>query len=273
MANVEIIQIGYLLRLRCKINQMDKGTPIGPQLKVEDKLRLYFSDLVRSFPVNTVQDALSQINQIGPDSFGLQLLAVGRYMRKGTAYVAANWTWSAEEISAYEHTPRAIEVKNAVAKVDSAFRTLAPGFSLSVRGPRSLPEQVKKWTANTSIKNKSRAMVAYCLSRIGQLPDVPDVGSIQRFRSIIAGFDVTDLPLAAPGLSDHGQMRAVDFQVHRVSDNSVVAIPEVAKIQSQWEATQFTSLLKSAVKQAGSQFEGPLMPPHGKYEPWHYRFP
>lgn len=233
------------------------------------KVDRYSDALIATFPAGTVQVAL---RKIGSERKGEQLLAIARYLRKGTAFVAANWVWSDEQIAAYKSTPRAAEVHVAVEAVDREFRALAEGFHLSVKGPRGLDEQVSKWVSNLKVRERARLILSHCASRIAQLPDSPDAASIGAFRRHIGEFDVTGLPLAAPGLSDHGQMQAVDFQVVRTSDGKVVATPEIRAIPLQWEKSGYTELLIKAVKQAGNRFVGPLRPP-AQYEPWHYFLP
>jgi len=73
--------------------------------------------------------------------------------------------------------------------------------------------------------------------------------------------------VAAPGLSPHGQMRAVDFQVHQ--GDRIIAGPRTATIDADWDAAGWSSKLDAAVRAASSRFIGPLATPR---EPWHYTF-
>ena len=71
--------------------------------------------------------------------------------------------------------------------------------------------------------------------------------------------------LAAPGLSAHGQMHAIDFQISQ--NGSLVAQANSADIDSVWRAQGWDVKLKASIAAAGPAFEGPLTSPD---EPWHF---
>ena len=73
--------------------------------------------------------------------------------------------------------------------------------------------------------------------------------------------------IAAPGLSLHGQMRAVDFQVHQ--PGRVVAGPSTATIATDWAAAGWAAKLDAAVREASERFVGPQASPPA---PWHYTY-
>ena len=73
--------------------------------------------------------------------------------------------------------------------------------------------------------------------------------------------------LAAPGLSPHGRMRAVDFQVE--SSRRIVAGTDSTAIASEWIAAGWKARLQAAIVAADVGFHGPLAMPD---EPWHYDF-
>ena len=73
--------------------------------------------------------------------------------------------------------------------------------------------------------------------------------------------------LAAPGLSLHGQMHAVDFHVYK--GDLEVAVPEAATIESVWDGQGWGERLAAAVRQSAAKFKGPLATPR---EPWHYQY-
>jgi len=75
------------------------------------------------------------------------------------------------------------------------------------------------------------------------------------------------IAIAAPGLSPHGRMRAIDFQVHQ--GGRVVAGPSTPAIATDWEAGGWAAKLDAAVRAASNRFVGPLANPH---EPWHYTY-
>jgi hypothetical protein len=74
-------------------------------------------------------------------------------------------------------------------------------------------------------------------------------------------------PLAAPGLSAHGQGRAFDFQIEH--EGRPVAEFDAASARRQWDAAGWTRKLHAAVVASGKPFSGPLESP---YEPWHYAY-
>jgi len=95
--------------------------------------------------------------------------------------------------------------------------------------------------------------------------DLPaELSRIADFARWLEGFLLTAEPgNAAPGTSDHGQMRAVDFIV--MQGRRVVATTERASIATQWTAPGWSARLAAAT--AGTQLVGPLAHP---YEPWHW---
>ena len=74
-------------------------------------------------------------------------------------------------------------------------------------------------------------------------------------------------PLAAPGLSMHGQSRAIDFQI--MKGGRIVAATEVGAVEREWDAAGWTRKLRQAVLAASPRFKGPLAAPD---EPWHYEY-
>ena len=73
--------------------------------------------------------------------------------------------------------------------------------------------------------------------------------------------------IAAPGLSLHGQMRAIDFQVHQ--GGRVIAGPSTATIATDWVAAGWAARLDAAVREASNRFVGPQATPPA---PWHYNY-
>jgi hypothetical protein len=71
---------------------------------------------------------------------------------------------------------------------------------------------------------------------------------------------------AAPGLSGHGQMRAVDFVV--MQGAQVIATTIVASAQTAWRDPGWADRLAVVARQAN--LRGPLRVPD---EPWHWVLP
>jgi hypothetical protein len=207
-----------------------------------------------------VVETLRQIS--GPDR---RLLALRSYLRAEN-YVAERWSWPAEQISAYPATP---EGKSAAAEIDAvnaAFAGANPGYSLHAnRAPRSLEVQIAHWNANESVGSAAAALVAALERRLvidGYAPN-PD-----QLRAALKQWK-PDMPvaLAAPGLSPHGQGRAIDFQIER--GGQIIADTSLASATRQWDTEGWTEKLHSAVIKAGTHLAGPLESP---YEPWHYSY-
>ena len=97
-------------------------------------------------------------------------------------------------------------------------------------------------------------------------PAHPDQAASARFAEFLRTWQLpAALPLASPGLSLHGQLRAIDFQVTRGGE--VIAPTEVASVARIWIRQGWARKLKQAV--AGSSFTGPIQTPN---EPWHYEY-
>ena len=93
----------------------------------------------------------------------------------------------------------------------------------------------------------------------------PDTEGIKSFAPVLQEAKVKPEPTsAAPGTSDHGQLRAVDFVVYQgatlIAGTNSSTIPTICKAQG-WEARLIAAT-------EGSGLIGPLKAP---YEPWHWR--
>jgi hypothetical protein len=155
--------------------------------------------------------------------------------------------------------------------VRQQFVKANPGYELWVNPEvRSLDTQLTNWNRNESVSLAAAGLLA----AIHELMATPTMRALQApdAREAVERFLVSYSPqppaaLAAPGLSPHGQMRAVDFQVHK--GGTVVAGPRTATIATEWDAAGWTEKLKAAVQASGSRFTGPLESPR---EPWHYTY-
>jgi hypothetical protein len=205
-------------------------------------------------------DALHRI--VGVDR---RLLALRAYLRAGDA-LSERWSWTQERLAAYPATPEgkaaAIEI-NAVA---AAFTTRNPGFALQVNPqPRSLEVQIAHWNENESVR-KTGAMLRAALERRFTANGSP-LNAVELRKALIEWPGGAAATLAAPGLSAHGQERAVDFQV--THHGQVIAGTNAASAHRQWDAAGWTQKLHAAISIAGNRFVGPLQSP---YEPWHYTY-
>jgi hypothetical protein len=210
-------------------------------------------------------EALSRL-----DGVGRQLLALRSYLR-GSAYLAERWSWTSDQIASFEGSPAQRELQQEIERVQAAFARDNPGYELYVNPQvRSLDAQIDHWNTNPS--------VAAAATGLAEAVDTPLAGDdLQRHEpgkatgdcgAFLKGYAPDPTPtIAAPGLSPHGQMRAVDFQVQ--TGSRIVAGTEIGTIDTDWDAAGWTSRLNAAVREASTKFVGPLSTPR---EPWHYTY-
>jgi hypothetical protein len=97
--------------------------------------------------------------------------------------------------------------------------------------------------------------------------DPPTETAVQRFHAFLKGASVQPEPTsAAPGTSDHGQMRAVDFVV--MKGGTIIADTTSSTIVPNWRVPGWEKALIEAAKP--TKLMGPLAAP---YEPWHWSLP
>jgi len=212
-----------------------------------------------------VADALARI-----DGTGRRLLALRSYLRSRD-HLGERWSWSQEQIAAYEGSPEHRELQLEIERVQEAFAGENPGFELWVNPQvRSLDVQLESWNSNESVT----AAAANLSAAAREFVDSPTFRAMdtERARQALESFLAAHRPeptptVAAPGLSPHGQMRAVDFQVHQ--GDRIVAGPATATMTADWDAAGWAARLDAAVRAASNRFVGPLASPR---EPWHYTF-
>ena len=212
-----------------------------------------------------VGDALNRI-----DGTGRRLLALRSYVR-GRAHLAERWSWSSEQIAAYEGTPEHGELQQEIARVSDAFARENPGFELWVNPQvRSLDIQLEHWNTNESVAAAAANLLA-AVSEVVASPTFPaaqPARAMKALESFLASYVPVPTPtIAAPGLSPHGQMRAIDFQVHQ--GEQIIAGPRTSTIDTDWDGAGWSAKLDAAVRSASQRFVGPLASPR---EPWHYTY-
>ena len=212
-----------------------------------------------------VADGLARI-----DGSGRRLLALRAYLRSGN-HLAERWGWTDAQIEAYRQTREYRELQEQIEQVRSALAAANPGYELWVNPQvRSLDVQVEHWNTNESVG----AAAANLEASFGAFVSTPAVASqapdaalaaVERF---LLEHQPTPTPtIAAPGLSPHGQMRAIDFQVQ--SGGRLVAGTQTSKIAEAWDEAGWTARLGAAVRAGSQRFIGPLDSPR---EPWHYTY-
>jgi hypothetical protein len=212
-----------------------------------------------------VAEALARV-----DGTGRKLLALRSYLRSRD-HLAERWSWTQEQIQAFEGSPEHRDLQAEIERVREAFSRDNPGFELWVNPQvRSLDRQIESWNGNESVGAAAAQLVTDALDFVGRADlSAPQAGRARpALESFLVAYQPVPTPtVAAPGLSPHGQMRAVDFQVHQ--GDRIIAGPRTATIATDWDATGWSSRLDAAVRAASRRFIGPLATPR---EPWHYTF-
>ncbi len=199
-----------------------------------------------------------------------QLLALRGYLRN-EANLAAKWSWTADEIKRFESSAEHRAALSEVEKVQRKFAEQNPGYELYVNTQvRTLEKQIRFWNETASVQTAGDALLSAALRELNNAAygDSPSTQSVNRFRQFLKSATLVTPPtVATPGLSQHGQLRAFDFQVQR--GNQLVAGTDSAAIGPVWEGQGWARKLKAAVSAASSKFKGPLVSPR---EPWHYDY-
>jgi hypothetical protein len=231
---------------------------------VEARLRAHLRSLHEQFDPRVIS-ALGRI-----EGLGRKLLAARSYVRAGSS-LAERWSWSQDRIDRYEGSALQRALDTEVAKVRAVFEAENPGHSLWVNPQvRSVEQQLQRWNANDSVAAAAESMLSRLRLRIAA-PGAPTPGTqaaAKWFADVLSTTAPDPTPtLAAPGLSRHGRMQAVDFQVQR--GDRIIAGTSQGDIARAWEAEGWCERLAYAVRKASDRFEGPLGPPN---EPWHYEY-
>jgi hypothetical protein len=196
------------------------------------------------------------------------IVALRRYLRIRPERLRGNWSWSDAEVS---HRKQEEPTRTLYAKADVAvlsFAQVNPGYSLSVTPVRSFESQVRLWLRNDKVGVLGLRLMSDAQAELasGSYSTPVDATSVQRFRAFLQAYPVQralEPSNAAPGTSDHGRGRAVDFQVKR--GDAVVADIKREQIPDKWEAAGWSRKVALACRVAG--LSGPLKTP---YEPWHW---
>lgn len=204
------------------------------------------------------------------DGTGRQLLALRSYLRSAS-HLAERWSWTQEQIEAFEGSAEQRDLQLEIDRVRAAFVAANPGFELYVNSQvRSLDVQIEHWNSNESVKAAADEILvsAQALIASPEFPADRPEQARQALQTFLSGHRPVPTPtIAAPGLSLHGQMRAIDFQVHQGGRG--VAGPSTATIATDWAAAGWAAKLDAAVRGASSRFIGPQASPPA---PWHYTY-
>jgi hypothetical protein len=228
----------------------------------DDVLDAYLQRIAAGLPEKTAA-ALKEI-----DGTPRRLLAARGYLRAGDA-LRTRWSWSAEEIHAHTRTDQYRALLAETERIRNRFEANNPGYTLYANTEaRSLELQITRFNTNKSVGRIAAVLHTNALAELEKpvYGSPTEADSVARFTKFLKAWrPPTAAPLAAPGISRHGQLRAIDFQI--MKDGAIVAPTDTATVKRSWDAPGWTEKLKAAV--AGSRFTGPLQSP---YEPWHYEY-
>jgi hypothetical protein len=197
-----------------------------------------------------------------------RLLALRAYVRAGSN-IGSRWSWTHDEIRQYERSEEYRRLLAELERVRTEFERRNPGYTLHANTQvRSLDLQLERWNSNPRVGKTAANLQAAVQSTLARSADRPDSSSVEEFKRLLANWRPSPVaPLAAPGLSAHGRMRAIDFVIMR--EGRIVAATDLSSVARQWETPGWDRKLKAAIAASGARFEGPLKSPN---EPWHYEY-
>jgi hypothetical protein len=161
------------------------------------------------------------------------------------------------------------QMMQEVTRVQRAFAAANPGYKLGFSPPRDFERQVTLWTTNLELVSTATHLYHSGVKQVAKPEyDLPaSLARVADFARWLWRAPVTKEPgNAAPGTSDHGMWRAVDFVV--MQGGRVVAGTNRKTIPAEWTAPGWATRLATAT--SGSRLSGPLATP---YEPWHWILP
>ena len=201
------------------------------------------------------------------DGTGARLLALRSYLRSGER-LGERWSWTEQQIAAYEGSPEQSELNAEIERVRDEFERANPGYELFVNPQvRSLDIQLRNWNRTESVASAAARLLQDAIAMLAQHQG-DRAGPEEALRAFLHAYQPDPVPtVAAPGLSPHGQMRAVDFQVLRGEE--IIAGPDSRTIVDTWQRDGWAARLQAAIGAASSKFIGPLVSPA---EPWHYTY-
>jgi len=198
-------------------------------------------------------------------------LAMTYYLRAGNT-ASSRWSWTDEQIKAYEHSAEFAQAREEIKKIAAQFSSANPQHVLYTNTrARSLEEQLTRWQMVRSIDVAAEELHKGTLAELMQnaYSATPNEVSSKRFLAFLVAWRAPHTPtLAAPGLSLHGRGRAYDFQIRDLAGRTVAGT-DTSTIRTVWDGQGWTEKLSNAVHTASKSFVGPLAAPR---EPWHYEY-
>lgn len=229
-------------------------------------LRPYPDPLTLTLEELAPPPASQALRQI-PD-FGRKLLALRIYLRTGSK-LAQRWSWTDDEIKAFKASPEQKALLDEVAAVSVHFAQANPGFEIFVNTKvRSLDVQIRSWNSNESVGSAAEELLSKWNEQFGADAQSWNNLGPKEVRNWLYSLEGSHRPaIAAPGLSPHGQARAIDFLIEQ--NGTIVASADSKQIEQNWRVPKWDLKLKESIAAAGPSFRGPLTSPD---EPWHYEY-
>lgn len=208
-------------------------------------------------------EALDQI----PD-LGRKLLALRSYLRAGSC-LKERWSWSEQEIKAFQGSVEQSSLLDEVAAVSAHFARSNPEYQIYANTRvRSLGAQIARWNESASVGSAAQEILVAWKTKFDDNARLKEAVDPIELRSWLSGLALTkQASLAAPGLSLHGRAHAIDFQI--LKDGIIIGGADKTKIETFWRAEKWDQKLKASIDAAGPSFKGPLTSPD---EPWHYNY-
>lgn len=199
---------------------------------------------------------------------GRKLLALRSYVRYG-AKIADRWSWTEEQIKAFQGSPGQKALLAEIAAVNENFKAANPGYAIYVHVTvRSLDEQLASWNRNNSVGAGAQEILTAYKAAFGADGLEPKKVDGKRLEAWLRGFKPSKhANLAAPGLTLHGRANAIDFQV--MKDGRIYAGASSKQVEALWRTEGWDQKLKASISAAGPSFTGPMTNPD---EPWHYDY-
>lgn len=229
-------------------------------------------DRVRVYQLALAQKIIDPARAVylGIEGDGRRLLAARSYLRAGES-LRSRWSWSSDEIERFSSSRESRELAQEVARIVAEFEKRNPGYSLYANMQvRSLDVQLQRWNTNPTVAKVAAQLHKAAEQHLsgGAYPELPDSRALDRFGEFLATWQsAAKSPLAAPGLSNHGRARAIDFAVR--AGERIVAPTDTSAVNKVWDGEGWTAKLQAAVQVASGKFKGPLASPR---EPWHYEY-
>lgn len=229
---------------------------------IDGRIEAYRDALVLELPPHA-RNAMARI-----EGAPRQWLALRAYLRAGERLIE-RWSWSEDQIDAFERTPDYAVLMAEVRRVQSRFEADNPGYTLYANTQvRSLDTQLERWNENASVGRVAAAIHRAVRRELleSSYSDPPTEAEVERLAKFLQRWrPPTPAALAAPGLSAHGQLKAIDFAVYK--GDRIVAPTTLTLADSVWKRDGWAAKLKQAT--LGTRFVGPLEAPD---EPWHYEY-